>query len=147
MITKVTHVILYTDNQEAAMEFYVNKFGFKVHTDLPYGNTRWLTLSPVQEPDFELILFQATKPESQAMIGKQAPEGPFLVLRTDDCQKDFERLKAAGVAFTREPTKVFWGAGWADSPYTPCIEAVCTDPHGNLIHLLQEFDRSSPETC
>jgi catechol 2,3-dioxygenase-like lactoylglutathione lyase family enzyme len=127
MITRVTHVTLYTDDQKALMEFYVDKLGFKVHTDVPYGDMRWLTLNPVQDPEFELVLFQATKPESKAMIGKQTPEGPFLVLRTDDCQKDFERLKAAGVTFIKEPTKEFWG-----------IEALCTDPHGNVIDLLEE---------
>ncbi len=127
MINKITHVTLYTDNQDAMKEFYVDKLGLKVHTDSMYGDDiRWLTLHAPDQADVELVIFKATKPESQAQIGKQSPEGPFLVLTTDDCKGEFERLKAAGVTFTKEPTQEFWG-----------LEALCTDPHGNIIDILQ----------
>ncbi len=127
MINKIAHVTLYTDNQEAMKEFYVDKLGFKVHTDALYdGDKRWLTFHAPGQPDVELVIFKATKPESQAQIGKQSPEGPFLVVTTDDCKGEFERLKAAGVTFTKEPTQEFWG-----------LEALCTDPHGNVIDILQ----------
>ncbi len=126
MIKKIAHITLYTDDQDAMEEFYVDKLGFKVHTDAPYGDIRWLTLHAPEQPDVELVIFKATKPESQAQIGKQSPEGPFLVVMTDDCKGEFERLKAAGVNFIKEPTQEFWG-----------LEALCTDPHGNIIDILQ----------
>jgi len=35
---------VYVLNQESAYDFYVNKLGFKVHTDAPMGpGNRWLT--------------------------------------------------------------------------------------------------------
>lgn len=126
MITKISHVTLYTDDQEKAMRFYVDKLGFKVHTDAVFGEERWLTLSPAEQSDFELVIFRASDPESKALIGKQAVHCPFLVLSTNDCQGDFERLKAAGVAFVKEPTKEMWGT-----------EALFTDIHGNLIDMVQ----------
>ena len=44
MITKLTHVCVYVLDQDRAYDFYVNKLGFKVHTDAPMGpGARWLT--------------------------------------------------------------------------------------------------------
>jgi catechol 2,3-dioxygenase-like lactoylglutathione lyase family enzyme len=37
MITKVTHWGIYVLDQDSAYDFYVNKLGFKVHTDAPMG--------------------------------------------------------------------------------------------------------------
>ena len=34
---------------------------------------------------------------------------PVIIFGTKDIQKDFERLKAAGVIFRGEPTKTEWG--------------------------------------
>lgn len=126
MIHKISHITLYTDDQDAVKEFYVDKLGFQVHTDVLYGDMRWLTLNPVSDPDFELVVLKATKPESKALIGKQSPEAPFLVVTTDDCKAEFERLKAAGVTFIKEPTQEQWG-----------LESLCTDPHGNVIDIIQ----------
>lgn len=126
MINKVSHITLYTDNQEETMKFYVDKVGLKVHTDASYEGMRWLTLSPENQGDFELVIMKAEKPEAKALIGKQSPEAPLLVFSTDDCQGDFERLKANGVKFIKEPTKEFWGT-----------EALFLDPHGNMIDMVQ----------
>ena len=126
MIKKATHVTLFTNDQDAAMKFYVDTLGLKVHTDVQYGDMRWLTLCPKDQEDFEIVIMKATKPESQAVVGKQSPEGPFLVFETEDCQGDFERLKAAGVTFTQEPTQKQWG-----------LEALLADPDGNIIDLIQ----------
>ena len=104
----------------------LEKFGFKVHTDMPFGEERWLTLSPAKQDDFELVIFNAVQPEAKALIGKQAALAPFLVLSTDDCQGDYERLKAAGVNFIKEPTKEMWGT-----------EALFTDPNGNIIDMVE----------
>lgn len=38
---------LYVDDQDAALAFYVDKLGFRVHTDVRNGPYRWLT---VQHP-------------------------------------------------------------------------------------------------
>ena len=35
---------LYVDDQDAALAFYVDKLGFRVHTDVRNGPYRWLTV-------------------------------------------------------------------------------------------------------
>jgi catechol 2,3-dioxygenase-like lactoylglutathione lyase family enzyme len=55
MITKVTHMCVYVLNQDSAYDFYVNKLGFKVHTDAPMGpGARWLTVTPPEQPELEI---------------------------------------------------------------------------------------------
>ena len=57
MITKMNHVSVFVLNQDSAYEFYVNKLGFKVHTDAPMGpGMRWLTVCPPEQPDLEISL-------------------------------------------------------------------------------------------
>ena len=59
MIKKLSHVTIYVTNQEAAYDFYVNKLGLKVHTDVTMENGfRWLTVCPPDQPDFELALME-----------------------------------------------------------------------------------------
>lgn len=42
MITKVSHMSLFVLDQDKAYDFYVNKLGFKVHTDQKMDNGfRW----------------------------------------------------------------------------------------------------------
>ncbi len=73
MINKISHITLYTNDQDETMKFYVEKLGFKVHTDMPFGEERWLTLTPAQQDNFELVIFNAVAPDAQAFVGKQAP--------------------------------------------------------------------------
>ena len=57
MITKMTHTNLYVINQDSAYDFYTNKLGFKVVDDMPMGtDTRWLTVSPPEQPNLEIII-------------------------------------------------------------------------------------------
>jgi catechol 2,3-dioxygenase-like lactoylglutathione lyase family enzyme len=39
---------LYVRDQDEALAFYVDKLGFRIHTDVRNGDYRWLT---VQHPD------------------------------------------------------------------------------------------------
>jgi predicted enzyme related to lactoylglutathione lyase len=49
-------------------------------------------------------------------------------LRTDDCQRDAELLKAKGVVFVSEPARRDYGG----------MDAVFDDTLGNLINLHQD---------
>ena len=127
MITKMTHITLYVKDEEEALAFYRDKVGMKVHTDVTFSGMRWLTLNVPDQPDLELVLFKATKPESQALVGKQSPEGPLLVFATDDIKGDFEQLRDRGITFTQEPVEKAWGK-----------EAMFHDLYGNVIMLYQD---------
>ncbi|MDF6753449.1 VOC family protein, partial [Escherichia coli] len=74
MITRFSHATLFVTDQEKAYDFYVNKLGFKVHTDAKMENGyRWLTVTPPEQPDVEIILMEVLH---ESMIqSAAAPEG------------------------------------------------------------------------
>ena len=68
MITKLSHLTIYVLNQDSALDFYTNKLGFKVVSDVPMGpDSRWLTVSPPEQPEIEMVLFPI-------IIGKMFPK-------------------------------------------------------------------------
>ncbi len=126
MITKITHITLYVNDQDEALQFYRDKLGMKVHTDAPMENMRWLTLTPAKQADFELVLMPAMAASTKALVGKQAPETPLLCVSTDDCVREVHDLKAKGVTIVQEPKQEPWGTS-----------AMFLDLYGNIIYMVQ----------
>jgi len=133
MISKVTHMSVHVLDQDSAFDFYTNKLGFKVVTDVPMGNDgRWLTVAPPEQPELEIILSPVTRSmysaETSAMLRELVQKGTFgvAVLTCKDIFATYEELKAKGVAFTKAPTKEFYGT-----------EAVFKDDSGNWYSLAQ----------
>ena len=133
MITKMTHSTVYVLDQERARDFYVNKLGFKIITDVPMpNNDRWLTVSPPNQPGLEIVL----SPVSRGIFSKEIVEtlkelvknGTFgvAVYACDDVFATYEELKAKGVEFTKPPTKEFYGT-----------EAIFKDDSGNWYSLAE----------
>lgn len=127
MLTKITHVTLFVDNQDQALDFFVNKLGFEVHTDSKWDGFRWLTLNAQKQKDFELILYPAATPTQKALVGKQSDDVPILSIETDNCQEDYLKLKKNGVIFTQEPMVKPWG-----------VNAIFKDLYGNIYNLVQQ---------
>ena len=100
---------LYVRDQDEALDFYVGKLGFQVHTDVKNGSYRWLTVQHPEQPSFQLGLFvpgppvldAATAAAVQEILAKGAM--PPLVLVVDDCRATYDRLRGQGVEFTQEP--------------------------------------------
>ncbi len=126
MTQTVGVVGLYVHDQDEALDFYVNKLGYQVHTDARNGNYRWLTVKHPDQPGFELGLFLPQEPVldartaemMRAMVAKGAM--PPLVLVVDDCQAAYDKMRANGVEFTQEPVARFGG-----------VDANFRDPSGN----------------
>jgi catechol 2,3-dioxygenase-like lactoylglutathione lyase family enzyme len=53
---------VYVDDQDEALAFYVDKLGFRVHTDVRNGPYRWLTVQHPDQPSFQLGLFAPGPP-------------------------------------------------------------------------------------
>ena len=53
---------LYVRDQDEALAFYVEKLGFRVHTDVRNGDYRWLTVQHPEQPSFQLGLFAPGAP-------------------------------------------------------------------------------------
>ena len=100
---------LYVHDQDEALGFYVEKLGFRVHTDARNGDYRWLTVQHPDQPSFQLGLFTPQAPLVDAATVHALREAvakgamPPLVLVVDDCRAAYERLRARGVEFTQEP--------------------------------------------
>ncbi len=134
MITKLSHTSFFVDDQDKAFDFYVNKLGFKVNTDVTMENGfRWLTVNPPDQPDLEIILFptngnngfdEETNAALKLLLNKGVMgAGAFY---TSDCRATYEELKAKGVIFKSEPKEQFYG-----------IEAIITDACGNWFSMTQ----------
>lgn len=88
----------------------------KVTNDADLGGMRWLTVSHPDQPDFEVVLAlpgppvhdDATVEQIRDLVSKGGAGGG-LIFEVDDCQGTYERLLAAGVEFTQEPTERFYG--------------------------------------
>jgi catechol 2,3-dioxygenase-like lactoylglutathione lyase family enzyme len=122
----VQQVGLYVRDQDEALAFYVEKLGFRVHTDVRNGDYRWLTVQHPEQPSLQLGLFkpgppvhdEATAQSLRAIVAKGAM--PPLVLSVDDCRAAYERMRAAGVEFTQEPVSRYGN-----------VDAGFRDPSGN----------------
>lgn len=122
----ISHITLIVADQNKALDFYVNKLGFELHTDAPFGDFRWLTVCPKGNRDFEIILAPARDDQEKAVVGKQAGSYPMFSLSTSDCKKTYEEMINHGVESIQEPIEKPWG-----------IEAMCKDLYGNIIHINQ----------
>jgi uncharacterized glyoxalase superfamily protein PhnB len=135
MIT-ISNAQVWVDDQDEALEFYTQKVGFEVRSDVTIpelGNFRWLTVGPSSQPDVALALVAIPGPpvmdaktaeQVRALMAKGFAGTVFLA--TDDCQASYEELKARGVEFSEAPE---------ERPYG--IDSAFRDPFGNHIRLTQ----------
>jgi catechol 2,3-dioxygenase-like lactoylglutathione lyase family enzyme len=136
MLKRISHTFIHVLDQDEALEFYVGKLGMVVHTDADLGVMRFLTLTVPAQPDVELVLMlpgppaydDATAAQIRELVSKGAAGGG-VIFETDDCRATYDRLRAAGVEFTQEPTERFYG--------TDCA---LRDPSGNPIRITQPPD-------
>jgi predicted enzyme related to lactoylglutathione lyase len=130
---KIKLMTVYVDDQDKALRFYTEVLGFAKKTDFSQGPYRWLTLASAEEPDgAQLHLERNDKPAAKAFQQAMFQQGqPAAMFYTDDVQRDYERMKAAGAEFTMPPTKV-----------TGSTIAMVNDTCGNLIQIAQ-LDRYS----
>ena len=123
---KIKLTSVYVDDQEKALRFYTEVLGFAKKTDFSQGSYRWLTLASAEEPDgAEVQLERNDNPAAKAFQQASFQQGQRAAMfYTDDVQRDYERMKAAGAQFTMPPTKV-----------TGSTIAMVNDTCGNLIQI------------
>jgi catechol 2,3-dioxygenase-like lactoylglutathione lyase family enzyme len=97
-------VALLVPDYDEAIAFYVGKLGFILVEDTALSDTkRWVVVRPPGARETGILLARADKPEQSDNIGKQAAGRVFLILRTDDFDRDYAQFKAAGVTFLENP--------------------------------------------
>lgn len=123
---------IYVRDQDEALNFYVEKLGFAVHTDARNGDYRWLTVQHPGQSTFQLGLFKPQPPtvdeaSAQTLNGLVAKGAmPPLVLVVDDCRAAYDRYRTRGVEFTQEPIERYGS-----------VDASFRDPSGNGWKLIE----------
>ena len=132
MIKRLSHAGVPVLNQDSAKDFYTNRLGFEVRTDVTMDGFRWLTVGPVDQKDLEFILSEPGPPmhdeetgaQIRALVAKGAIGGG--VWEADDCRATYEELRRRGVEFVAPPE---------EKPYG--VEAVGKDSSGNWFSMTQ----------
>jgi catechol 2,3-dioxygenase-like lactoylglutathione lyase family enzyme len=123
---------IYVRDQDEALDFYVGKLGFEVHTDASNGGYRWLTVYHPDQPEVQLGLFRPQPPtvdrDTARTIDEVVAKGamPPLVLVVENCRAAHRRFSEAGVEFTQEPVDRFGS-----------VDASFRDPSGNGWKLIE----------
>ena len=123
---------IYVRDQDEAVDFYVGKLGFEVHTDASNGGYRWLTVSHPDQPSFQLGLFKPQAPTVDeatiCTLNEVVAKGamPPLVMVVADCRAACESFRAKGVEITQEPMSRFGS-----------VDAGFRDPSGNGWKLIE----------
>ena len=133
---KIATAQLWVHDQDEALDFYTNKVGLEVRSDVTVpelGNFRWLTVGPPGQDDISIVLMaipgspvmdEATGDQVRDLMGKGFAGTVFL--STDDCQATYEVMSARGVEFTEKPYATPYG-----------IDSGFRDPSGNSLRLTQ----------
>jgi uncharacterized glyoxalase superfamily protein PhnB len=122
------------DDPEAAIGFYRDILGFEVRLDVGYGDMRWITVGPVDQPSTSIVLSPpAVDPgitdDERRTISEMMAKGTYatIVLSTTDLDATFERLQASGAEVIQEPI---------DQPYG-LRDCAFRDPAGNHVRINQ----------
>jgi catechol 2,3-dioxygenase-like lactoylglutathione lyase family enzyme len=124
------HFSLIVDDYDAAIAFFVEVLGFELVEDSPALTTeggrpkRWVVVRPPGART-GLLLARADGERQTSAVGDQFAGRVGLFLRVDDFQAQYDRMRAAGVAFVGEPR---------DEPYGRVV--VFLDIAGNRWDLL-----------
>lgn len=128
MNQSIAHIALVVRDYDEALAFYVDKLGFRLVEDIyqPEQDKRWVVVAPPGSSYTTILLAQASKPEQEPFIGNQSGGRVFLFLSTDNFERDYQSMRAAGIHFVREPKTEEYGT-----------VAVFEDLYGNLWDLIE----------
>jgi predicted enzyme related to lactoylglutathione lyase len=109
MITSVSTICIFVEDQDRAKAFYRDMLGFEVRADnplFPGAEQRWLAVAPAGEST-EIVLYEmdGNWEHYRAAMGKSQA----VTFEVDDLDETYEGLSAKGVAFASEPETQAWG--------------------------------------
>jgi predicted enzyme related to lactoylglutathione lyase len=126
MGNKLGYFTILVKEYDEAILFYKN-LGMEILADNIFGeDSRWVSMAFINQMDFKIVFQKAKTEKEKQAVGSQAGDHVLLTIETENCQKEYERLKEKGVKFSGEPETVPWG-----------IEVMFEDLYGNLFDLVQ----------
>jgi catechol 2,3-dioxygenase-like lactoylglutathione lyase family enzyme len=106
----IAALTLLVPDYDKAIAYYVGKLGFRLVEDTALSATkRWVVVAPPGNAETGLLLAQADSANQQEAVGNQSGGRVFLILKTDDFDRDFARFKQAGIEFLEEPRLEAYG--------------------------------------
>lgn len=129
MIAFIHSVTVAVSDQEAALDFYVNKLGWEKRIDYPMGDSRFLTVAPPGGQS-ELALAAAhtvrLRPgQGIGLEGSGMESHVGISLAVESFMETYRTLMERGVRFTSEPEAMPWGD----------MGVWMADPDGNTFFL------------
>ena len=126
----IANITLFVGNYDKAIAWY-SKLGFKVVQDeKKEEGARWVTIRPppsgCTSAETTILLAEPVGDEQKGFVGNQAGGKVFLILATDDFDRDHKRFSDAGVEWEEKPRWETYGK-----------VAVWKDLEGNLWDLIQ----------
>jgi catechol 2,3-dioxygenase-like lactoylglutathione lyase family enzyme len=119
---KIATVIIPVSDQDAAIDFYVNKLGFETRVDVPFGNGyRWVEVGLGSES----TTIALAPPPQDGSTGKRETG---ISLQTDDIDAYHAQLRQAGVDVDEEVARL-------GDPVPPMFWL--RDPEGNTLMVVQ----------
>ncbi|WP_433795773.1 VOC family protein [Actinoplanes sp. CA-252034] len=135
MSSLVIHsAFLPADDPEKSLEFYRDGLGFEVRNDVGYGDMRWITVGPPDQPQTSIVLHPPVSDpgitdDERRVIAELMAKGSYaaIILGATDLEQTFDKLQATGADVVQEP---------ADQPYG-VRDCAFRDPAGNLVRINQ----------
>jgi predicted enzyme related to lactoylglutathione lyase len=130
----VASCFIAVDDHDKALGFYRDALGLEVRNDVSFEGMRWVTVGSPAQPDVDIVLEPPVGDPNASAKDKEAAAELLakgllraVILRTDDVDAAFERVRAAGGEVLQEPI---------DQPYG-VRDCAFRDPSGNMVRLNQ----------
>lgn len=124
MITHIHSATLMVEDQDVALDFYVEKLDWEKRAAAQYGDgARWIEVGP----SGAVTTLALVRPNDVGALPEKAGSYKGISLVTDDIDSTYRTLSDRGVKFVQPPEQMPWGARatWFE------------DPDGNLLFLVE----------
>jgi catechol 2,3-dioxygenase-like lactoylglutathione lyase family enzyme len=117
MTVNVSAMFIPVHDPDAALAFYRDALGFEVRQDVSNDGFRWITVyGGRSQAEGDALLALVLQGSIQAAL-----------LRSDDLDATFEKVRASGAEVLQEPADQHWGVR----------DCAFRDPSGNVIRISQ----------
>ncbi len=129
---RLLHTMLRVNDLDESLRFYTEHFGMKLlrKKEYPEGKFTLAFVGYGDEQDHAVLEFTYNWGRSKYEIGDAFGH---VAIGVDDAYTSCEKLRAAGVAITREPGPMKHGS---------TVIAFVEDPNGYKVELIQESSRA-----
>jgi catechol 2,3-dioxygenase-like lactoylglutathione lyase family enzyme len=122
MLSEIKYTTLFVEDQERALDFYINTLGFEKREENRSGRVPFVTVG-LAGHDLQVALWPGTPGRAKEEPG---PVPGACIIASTALRDDFERLRGLGVKFVQDDPVVYpGGTGYIDF----------LDPDGNRLSL------------